>query len=83
MKVKVETLNKLIEKVWSGNTVITEAQYFPKFEYKNDDFVQIESYQIKYTGDRPTQEMANDVMNILGVELIWEEDVIPLIPYEE
>ena len=83
MKVKVETLNKLIEKVWSGNTVITEAQYFPKFEYKNDDFIQIEAYQIKYTGDRPTEEMVDDVVKIIGVELIWEEDVIPLIPYEE
>lgn len=83
MKVKVNTINKLIERVWSGNTVITEAQYFPKFEYIDGEFVQIESYQIKYTGNKPTQEMANNVMKFLGVELVWEEDIVPLIPYEE
>lgn len=83
MKVNIKTLNALIKNVWSGNTVITEAQYFPKFEYVNGEFIQSESYQIKYDGDKPSLELSLTVEKYLRVELVWEQDVIPLKAYEK
>lgn len=81
MRVKVDILNKFIDKVSSGNTEIIKAQYFPKFEYDNGKFVQIESYQITYKGDKLTQDTLDKITKYFSVELIWEEDVIPIIPY--
>jgi hypothetical protein len=79
----LKTLNGFIEKTWSGNTVITEMKHFPKFEYVDDKFVQKEAYEIKYNGDKPSLELSLNVEKYLNVELIWEEDIIPLIPYEK
>ena len=83
MKVNIKTLNALIKNDWSGNTVITEEQYFPKFEYVNGEFIQSESYQIKYDGDKPSLELSLTVEKYLRVELVWEQDVIPLKAYEK
>jgi hypothetical protein len=63
--------------------VITEAQYFPKFEYVDGEFIQSESYQIKYDGDKPSLELSLTVEKYLRVELVWEQDVIPLKAYEK
>ena len=83
MKVNIDTINKLWELNWSGDTVITEAQYFPQFTHNGNEWVQQETYAVKYTGSRPNYDVDEIMKKYLNVTLIWEEDVIPLIPYEE
>lgn len=83
MKVNVNTINKLLELHWSGNTVITEARYFPQFTHNGNEWVQQETYEVKYKGNRPNYHVDILLKKYLNVTLIYEEDVIPLIPYKE
>ena len=83
MKVDAKTINKLLELNWSGDTVITEAKYFPQFIHDGNDWVQKETYEVKYTGSRPNNYLNELVEKYFNVTLIWEDDIIPLIPYEE
>lgn len=77
MKFTVDNLNKLINKINTGDTSVNviEMSSYPKFELKNDEFVQVEAYKIKIDGDYFPRYIENKIHDWFGIILIWEDSL--------
>jgi hypothetical protein len=78
MKWTVDAVNKFINSVTTGDTVvtITEMVYYPKFTFVNGEFVQTETYKIKFDGDRIPLYIEDKLFQILKITLVWEDSLV-------
>ena len=73
IEINVQVINKFIETI-GGNVTVVEMKVYPKYEYEDGDFVQKNTYAIKYEGQM-TQYLANQVETFFGIEMVWGDIV--------
>jgi hypothetical protein len=78
MSLTSENLNKFIKNITTGDTQVNiiEMEYYPKFELRNDEFVQVEAYKIKIDSDYFPRYLENKIYDWFGIILVWEESLV-------
>jgi len=78
MKFDIETVNKLIKSINTGDTEVSivEMEYFPKFNFVGDDFVQTETYKVKLNCEYIPKYIEDKIQNWLKITLIWEDSLV-------
>jgi hypothetical protein len=78
MKWDAEKLNKFIQSVTTGDTVvtITKMEYYPTLEYQDGEFVQSETYRVKIDSEYFPRYIENKIYEWLKITLIWEVSLV-------
>ena len=76
MKWNKEKLNAFINSINTGDTItILEMEYYPKFNLVNEEYVQTESYKIKFDGKHIPRYIENKLYDWLKITLVWEDSL--------
>ena len=50
-------------------------EYYPKFNLVNEEYVQTESYKIKFDGKHIPRYIENKLYDWLKITLVWEDSL--------